>query len=378
MNELFEIADEFTVFRDGGGVSITLAPGTPAPIGTALQKAQAVVAPLRLGVNIERGEPVFDGWVNDAFLAKIKEQGLTHIRLFPNSGGSYSLYSQNDMTHWYNIVANATENYGILVHLDFLDIMDENQIRTADVENYIRACADSVAARNFNPNLAIFGVCNEYMAGTNVGFEEPRERLTNILHEKLPNHVIVTNSADWGNPWTLVNGTMKVYPSKPRIHQWHWYPDPESQAVAEDVNFYLKKWCRDESAVTINGEYNVNNYPTEYHRWPGVIRNAFKGMPEQRTTMWSIIGKSVSYFRLNEWDSAMLTSDVAAAYVEGDAYIRGLQWYKDGLSGGTTPPPDTATPTITIEPADPGTLTETVSGQGAARTASSSAVPPLP
>lgn len=324
--------------------------GVPAGTGTALQRVQAFVAPLRMGVNIERGQSIWNGWISDAQLRQYAAQGITHVRYFAPSGGyTYGLMSQSDLGVFYDATQRAI-NAGLTVFLDLMDIVYEEVLYWAEVRPYIEACAQSLASRNFDPRKFAVGVCNEYGGGSNTGYEAKREELLDVLHGALPNHVIITAGANWNNPWTMVDGTLLVKPDKPRVHQWHWYADNAGELWrTQDIQANMSAWASANNTVVVCGEYSkapasggedLVGAPA-YGEWPGIVKAAAEGMGQQRPMIWTVTNGS--WWRLNVSDSAALQSGVATAYQNGSEFIRTSQWYIDqnAAGGAATPPPPT-------------------------------------
>lgn len=319
--------------------------GVPAGTGTALQRVQAFVAPLRMGVNIERGKAIWDGWITDSLLRQYASQGITHVRFFPPHQVWRGLYSQNDMQVWYDACQRSI-NAGHTAFLDLLDITGEADLNRSEVRPFVEQCAQSIASRNFDPRKFAVGVAQEYEGGSNTGFQARREELLDVLHGALPNHIIVTASANWGNPWTLLDGTMYVDASKPRLHQWHLYAENAGELWrTQDLQANLSAWAASNNTVTICGEYSKappsGGYdlvgPPAYGEFPGIITAAAEGMGQQRPMIWTTTDGS--WWRLNVDTSAALRSEVATAFQNGSEHIRTRQWYIDQNATQQPAPP---------------------------------------
>jgi hypothetical protein len=314
-------------------VAVPAARAAPSAEGGAIARVRRFLAPLRYGVNVERGEVLWKGWLTDAALRQYASHGVTHVRISPPSGGQFPIMSQDQFALWLD-ASRRIINAGMTVFLDCLDVVDEGFMARGDVPGYIRACARSIAARNFNPGKIAVGAAGEYAGGTNRGFEARREECADILHAALPNHVIVTNGAYWGAPETMMDGTLRVDPGKPRLHQWHLYDwNAGSPEAARYWQERIQQWADANRTVTYCSEWgigppdNSNGVATNYGPFPDHIRHAARGMGQQRPTQWAVTGGR--WWRLNEGNSATLRPEIAAAISEGSRFIASQRWYKD-------------------------------------------------
>ncbi|WP_043360033.1 hypothetical protein [Belnapia sp. F-4-1] len=77
------------------------------PVALAAQAAESAaaarvrrfLAPLRFGINVERSDVLMNGWLTDAVLREYTA-GVTHIRIYPPSGGRFPLVSQEQFALW--------------------------------------------------------------------------------------------------------------------------------------------------------------------------------------------------------------------------------------------------------------------------------------
>lgn len=317
----------------GTATSIPIAFAAQAAETPAAARVRRFLAPLRFGVNVERSDVLVKGWLTDAVLREYASQGVTHIRIYPPSGGRFPLISQERFALWLT-ASQAIIEAGMTVFLDCLDVVDERFMARDDVPDYIRRCARAIAEQNFDPHKIAIGAVNEYANGTNRSFEARREECTDILHQALPNHVIVTNGADYGAPATMMDGTLRVDPEKPRLHQWHMYElDAGSLDAVRRWQERIQRWADANRTVTYCGEWgigppdNSNGAASDYRYFPDHIRRAAEGMGQQRPTQWTVT--EGRWWRLNEAGSARLRPEIAAAIAEASSYIAGERWYKD-------------------------------------------------
>jgi hypothetical protein len=311
-------------------------PQPPPQPGSAYERARKWLAPLRYGINVERSKLIWDGWITDDTLRSYAAAGVTHVRYFPASGGRYPLLGQDQIRLWLD-VCRRTIACGMKAHLDLLDVMGIEHMNDG-VARYIEECGRTIAAAGIDPDHLLIGSTNEWAGGDNKTYEVWRERLAGILHAALPNHVIAVNGGWWGSPDRMIDGTMKVDASKPRIHQWHLY-DHDAGSPGNPVWWQgrIEKWAADNKAVTYCGEWGVgppdnsNGAATRYEGFPSHILNAAKGMGQQRPCHWTVTDGG--WWRLNEGNSARLRPEVAAAIKEGSAHMAAQDWFRTDNAG---------------------------------------------
>lgn len=299
----------------------------------AVAQVRRFLAPLRFGVNVERGDVLVKGWLTDAVLREYASQGVTHIRIYPPSGGRFPLMPQEQFALWLR-ASRAIIAAGMTVFLDCLDVVDERFMARDEVPDHIRRCAAAIAAQDLDPRRMAVGAVSEYADGTNRGFEARRELCTDILHQALPNHVIVTNGADYGAPATMMDGTLRIDPDKPRLHQWHMYElDAGNLEAVRHWQERIQHWADANRTVTYCGEWgigppdNSNGAASDYRPFPDHIRQAAQGMGQQRPAQWTVTDGR--WWRLNEAGSARLRPEIAAAIADASSHIASQRWYKD-------------------------------------------------
>lgn len=329
--------------KDGPGVKPAAppapapAPVPPAPSGSALERVRRVIAPWRYGINVERGQALWNGWITDDTLRHYAAQGVTHVRYFAPSGGRYALMNPNDLGLWID-ACRRTVAAGMAAHLDFLDVVGLEHLNDAAL-NYVRACARKVREAGLDPARVVVGAVNEYAGGDskagaacNTAFNGWRTKADDAIHAELPDFVVATASGWWGHPDTLMAGGFALRPDKPQLIQWHCY-EPDANNPNNPVWWQgrLDKWAKANGAVTYGGEFgigppdNSNGAAERYADFPKHILNAARGMGQQRPAHWTVTDGS--WWRVNEPGSGRLRPEIAAAIKEASAHIARQDWY---------------------------------------------------
>ncbi|WP_043360036.1 hypothetical protein [Belnapia sp. F-4-1] len=147
-------------------------------------------------------------------------------------------------------------------------------------------------------------------------------------------HVIVTDGADYGAPATMMDGTLRVDPDKPRLHQWHMYElDAGNLDAVRRWQERIQHWADANRTVNYCGKWgigppdNSNGAASDYRRFPGHTRQAAQGWGSStRRNGRSPKGR---WWRLKEAGSARLRPEIGAAISEAFSHIAGQPWYKD-------------------------------------------------
>lgn len=318
----------------------------PPVSGGDLGIAQAWLRPLTNGVNIERQA---GGERDAAYFTRLKNNGVSHVRLFIPTKASWGFADNTTIGYYLNSVAAAI-SVGMPVHIDAQDVVEPGDVEDGGTLGYVQRYADQIAARNFNPQYLIVGAVNEYAYMTNDYYRQYRESYHNAMRQRLPNHILVTSAADWGHPDTLMNGTMSLLSDKKVIYQWHMYPyEAHLESSMRYFGDRLQAWSNNNNVPVYCGEMgNVYTGPesaTDYGIIPSIINANARGMGHQRPTHWTVTDGS--FYRLNNSNNYDLRSEVAAAMKAGDAFIKQQSYYSAANSQPAAVVTAPATPAAT-------------------------------
>ena len=219
-----------------------------APPTDDLGAAQAFVAPLVLGVNVERG------WAWDvpggasywSYLATTAH--LTHVRLFypwrPSiaMGGGGSGNSPPDEAAFGRILdaAQRAIDAGLVVFLDCTDVMgveDFTGSNGAETETHIANCAKWVAARHFDAKKLALGPVNEWAGGDdNTTYNDYRKHFHGVLRAALPGYVLTTGPGYWkSRDWIYDDGKkFETFDDLRVVYEWHEYSSLDAAGWASE------------------------------------------------------------------------------------------------------------------------------------------------
>jgi hypothetical protein len=337
--------DDYSINRDTPPVAVIPAPVPAQPLTGAMDRVRKVIAPWRIGVNVERAKFLEEGHLTDAVLRQCAAAGVTHIRLFIPSGGRYALWDANNLGLYLDACKRIIA-HGMAVHIDLNDVLGVEHL-TDGLFNNTRACARKFREQNYDTSKFLIGGVNEYAGGDHAAYEGQRIRLDDMLHAEFPHHVVVTNGAYWGDPDVLMKGGFRVRADRPQLIQWHKY-EPNGLASENPVWWQgrLDAWAKQNGCVTYCGEWgyglpdNSDGKAVDYKSFPAVITNVARGLGQQRPALWTIT--TGGWWRVNGWDAntPFLRPEVEAAVKEASAHIAGQAWYRSGLAQSDEPAAD--------------------------------------
>jgi Cellulase (glycosyl hydrolase family 5) len=331
--------DEVT--KDTRGPAVATAPPRPGMDGPSA--ARAFVSDLTMGVNIERNALIQAGRITRAQLQEYRDQGITHVRFFPSIGGlaghNYPNVAAGALDWFFDAIERAI-GAGLKVPFDLLDAADEAQMADRRVMPYLRACAERIAARNWDVARYAVGAANEYAGGTHAGHRARMHEAVATLRGRLPHSLLLCAGCSWGDPGRLMGdggaGEFVPPPDDRILVQWHQYNQAASDvSTPQDLQRRLAEWATRRKLVTICGEWgigppdNSSGAATDYGTFPGIIDAAARGIGQQRPTFWTVT--SGAWWRLNGGrgtESAALRPEIAAAIRAGDAHIRAQSWFQ--------------------------------------------------
>jgi hypothetical protein len=336
------------------------AAGTPPPPAGAdgLAAARAFVGDLALGLNIERGQAILNGWITAAQLRDYKAQGATHVRFFvpahPSDPDRLGLPdAAAGRLDWFFDAVERAMGAGLKVLVDLLDVMSEADMADPRVVPYLRACGRRIAARGWDPARYAVGAANEYAAGSNAGHRQKRLEALRTLRGELPRSLLLSAAARWGSPWAMLEDSYDPGADAWVLHQWHHYDERAwDVAVCRGIQDRVAAWARRRNVVTICGEWgvgppdNATGAAQRYGEFPRHIDAAARGMGRQRPTLWAVTAGR--WWRLNvdgDAPSGALRPEVAAAVTAASAHIARQPWFRPAASSGggrgaTTRPPE--------------------------------------
>ncbi len=308
----------------------------PPTISDDLAFAKAWLAPLTNGVNIEREA---GGGRDAAYFSRLKANGISHVRFFVPTKASWGFASNDTLKYYFDSIA-AASSVGMPSHIDAQDVCEPGDLQDSGTNGYVKRFGEQFAARNFDPRLVLLGAVQEYAYMDNAFYEPFRNNYHNILRALCPKHIIVDNSANWGDPYTLINGTFTLNADKRKIYQWHSYPyDADDLQSMTNLGNDLKDWADTNNVPVYCGEIGLGpangDRSREFNRFNDVIYAAAHGFGHQRPTHWTITNGS--FWRFNPSDSYDLKTEFVDALKEGNTFIKTQSYYNanPGGSAGT-------------------------------------------
>jgi hypothetical protein len=280
-----------------------------------LVAAQQLLAPLTLGVNIERGWAWSLPANQDEYFAYLRDVAkVTHVRMFypwrpsremGGGGPGNSRPNAEQIDRIFNGAQHAIDA-GLTVFVDCVDVLDESEI-SAEVDAHVALCGEVAAQHHFDPTKFALGPVNEYAGGTNAEWNPHRARWNQILRERLPGYVLTTGGANWKASSSLYddNAGFEVFDDLRVIYDWHHYESRDSDGWAWTEQ-QLAAW-RDAHGgrPTLNGEAGagywaepVDDTTLEYApwAWPSHMATQFEHTAVERPTLWAVTyGNSFRY-----------------------------------------------------------------------------------
>ena len=180
-------------------------PAATSP-STDLQKAQAFVANLKIGANVERqnwNSLSYNGVAianSQAYWNSLAAMGLTHIRFFINYGfsGAGSLQSQAAVNSFQAPISLAI-NAGLKVIFELADVVNYSDYtgNSAAFQAWWSACGSTIAAWNLDKTKFAVGPINEYAFDNNADWNPVMATGISILRSKLPGYILWGGGANW-------------------------------------------------------------------------------------------------------------------------------------------------------------------------------------
>lgn len=296
----------------------------PPPAGSDYAFAYDFIKDMTVGVNVERDAAV---GLDVGYFQRLKAKGVTHVRFFMPTKASWGFVGDGRVGEFLDSCANAIAAGLKVSTFDFQDVTEPGDWENSGTIPFIKRVCNLIAARNFDPRKIAFGPANEFAYMENVDYQPYREAAHDAMRAILPNHILVTASAYWGDPGHLTDGTMSVFADKRMLYQWHAYPwEAQQQYEADNIQADVSAWAASKGVVTICGEYGKNaqeangNVGVSPDWIPDVVHSASRGAWQQRPTFWTVTNGS--YWRMNNGNDFELTPLIGAAITEANTYIR--------------------------------------------------------
>ncbi len=271
-----------------------------APAQADVDFAKAWIAPLTLGVNVERGWAWGVPGGVPAFAAYLKRLGLTHVRLFYPWRPGFAMLREPAPTipptgAQFARILDAAARYiaaGLKVELAMTDVigMTEDLLpHGAAVTRHITAAAQWIKARNFDPTRIAIGAWNE-LAG-DADYSAYQAEWHAILRAALPGYVLVLGSNYWQHRSRLIDRPPFVRTDGRTIWPIHSY---ETMSAAEwtRVRDQLRAWSAAFGGLAVmwseTGLGHLSTQVTDPAAWLANMRSMFPAMSEFRPTVWAV------------------------------------------------------------------------------------------
>ena len=289
--------------------------GGPLPTDD-LAAAQAFVAPLVLGANVERGfaydMPGVSPTSSTAYWTYLKDTvGLTHVRMFypwrPSfeMGGGGPGNAPPDAGRFNRILdaAEQANKAGLKVFLDCTDVMgleDFTGSNGAATETHIANCARWTADHHMDPTMFALGPVNEWAGGDdNTTFNDHRLHFHGVLRAALPGYVLTTGPGYWKSRDWLYDAARKftTFDDLRVVYEWHEYSTLDVAGwTSEEAK--LDGWRKAHGGrPTICGEAGPG-WPDESYgsgklgdfpaAWIGRYRDLLPAIAADRPSVWAI------------------------------------------------------------------------------------------
>jgi hypothetical protein len=299
--KLYDADDPNRISADSGRATVLQGrTGGGAPARADVDFARAWIAPLTLGVNVERGWAWGVPGGVPAFAAYLKRLGLTHVRLFYPWRPGLAMLGEPapaipPTEAQFARILDAAAQYiaaGLKVELAMTDVigMDEDLLpHGAAVTRHIAAAARSIKALSFDSTKIAIGAWNE-LAG-DADYSAYQAEWYAILRAALPGHVLVLGSNYWQHRSRLIDRPPFVRTDGRTIWPIHSY---ETMSAAEwaTVRDQLRAWSAAFGDLVVmwseTGLGDPSAQRTDPAAWLANMRDMFPAMAEFRPTVWAV------------------------------------------------------------------------------------------
>jgi hypothetical protein len=354
-------------------------PPPPDPAALDVQFVQNFVAPLTVGVAVERFRSVTMVWqghslgTDTAYWAYLKGLGVTHVRLnqpwrvstemYPGwSNGTQPTDAQLDQML---LAAQKAVAAGLKVLYDCTDTLSAADFnnRTA-IEQVVDRTAAKVAVLGaaLPPASFAIGPYFELDFPTNADCNTYRLAAHTILRTRLPSHVLITGAALNNSPTALTASDWSMVQDRRVILKWHDYPGLPTANYLQVLLGKYNTLSQQNGGVPIIGCLAAVGTHDYEAAWSQLLQQYAAYQPLVRPCLWTVTDGQWFNIAVSTSDPT-LRSDIefsvkkSAAIVQNDA-----GW----LSANPTvnPPPIPADPVTTPAPSGGPSLSMTPSSPG--------------
>jgi hypothetical protein len=355
----------------------------PPPTGpTDAQVAQNFVAPLTLGIAIERWRAtslVYQGAAinsSTAYWAYLKSLGFTHVRLVLPWRVSVEMFGG-----WVNgvqptdaqldaflLAARRAVAAGLRVLYDCTD-----QLSAADF-NANRAAIEQVVDRQavkiaqlqteLPPSMIAVGAYSELDFLTNTDCNEYRSAAHRILRARLANYVLMTGAAKSNSP-AMFGGDWLMVADTRVLLKWHDFPGVPTVTYIQSVRASMEALASGVGGVGIVGGSLAEGTTGYDDGWAKIVSLYANYWPLGRPTFWCATDGNWYNF-CNSTTDVTIRAPLASVTTYANAKIMNDAAWK-AANPGVTPPTVPTDPTTVTTP-NPGTGgggSTTVSDKGA-------------
>lgn len=339
----------------GGALSVPPDENLPVPADPSnslpdVQVARNFVAPLTIGMNIERGnawQMAYQGQslrTSTAYWLYLKSCGYTHVRMFMAWRPSVDMLglgltgAATPSDALIDTLLDSCESAiaaGLRVFCDWTDVIGIGELNTywSGISAYLDRVAVRIAARS-SLSLSMFapGPFNELEGGDNPTFNAYRRSAHAIFRNRLPKHVLVTGAAYWSDPAQLYDGTWQAVQDQRVAAQWHLYPTDLSAASAAAQESAAQAFsARNGTIPVVGGEAGFNNgwragdqaYGSIWHT---NMRLWATHCGQDRPMFWCVTNGSVWRANRSATDPTLL-AEIETTGRACDQIIRGSLWW---------------------------------------------------
>jgi hypothetical protein len=315
---------------------------------------QSFFQDLTNGPNIEREA---GSGRNKAYFEKIvTDSASTHVRFFVPTKRSWGFASDATLKTYFDSCVNAIAA-GLKVFIDAMDVCEPTDVYSdtstgktphPDTVAFMTRFAKLAATYNFDKRKIAFGSAQEWAYKTHVFYSVARKAFTAAMRAELPGYLLIENGANWNDPTTLVDGTFEIFTDARVAYQWHEYNmSAEKASAAKATGDKVKTWADGKKVFAFCGEWGKGpaSGPADGVQTtliPDCIKAIAENAGHQRPLIWTITNGT--WWKMNTAGTLNLKTDVAAALVAGDTYIRKQAYWKSNtVTQPTNPTPGLVT-----------------------------------
>jgi hypothetical protein len=355
----------------------------PPPTGpTDAQVAQNFVAPLTLGIAIERWRAtslVYQGAAinsSTAYWAYLKSLGFTHVRLVlpwrvsvEMFGGWVNGVQPTDaQLDTFLLAARRAVAAGLRVLYDCTDQLsaaDFNANRAA-IEQVVDRQAAKIAllGAELPPSMIAVGAYSELDFLTNTDCNEYRTAAHRILRARLATHVLMTGAAKSNSP-AMFGGDWLMVPDTRVLLKWHDFPGVPTASYIQNVRSTMETMASAVGGVGIVGGQVAEGTTGYDDGWAKLVSLYANYWPQGRPTYWCATDGN-----WYNWCNSVTDASIRAPLVSVTAYasakiMNDAAWKaaNPGVTPPTVPADPTAAPTLPPPTTSPGSGSILINGR---------------